>query len=127
MSWNNIRIMGGLVVVSLVIALYLRHTPNLKQTQPMPTLSTPSAKNQGNAPYVEGEVLVKFKPNTSGRIILKWKEILKVTQETYLESIQVYQWKGNFKTQEAIHLLTQSKEVVYAEPNYTVSIQKPSK
>ncbi|HBQ20369.1 MAG: hypothetical protein A2Z91_05355 [Deltaproteobacteria bacterium GWA2_38_16] len=77
--------------------------------------------------FAAGEVLLKFKPKTPKRIILALKESLKVTEEHYTKSIDLYHWKGNFDTETAIQKLQKSKHVLYAEPNYKVQIQKKKK
>lgn len=74
--------------------------------------------------FAPGEVLVKFKPGTPERILIALKEKLGVEDETFIESISVYHWKGKFDTEEAIHTLNRSRYVDYAEPNYRVEIQE---
>ena len=73
--------------------------------------------------FVQGEVLVKFKPKTPKRFILALKESLKVKEETYTSSIELYHWKGDFDTPQAIYKLKKSSHVLYAEPNFKVGIQ----
>lgn len=73
--------------------------------------------------YAAAEVLVKFKPKTPKRYILALKQELKVKEETYTESIDLYHWKGDFDTESAIKTLQKSSHVLYAEPNYRVKIQ----
>ena len=80
---------------------------------------TPQAQEKNYAP---GEVLVKFKPKTAKRFILALKQDLKVKEETYTESIDLYHWKGDFDTDSAIKKLQKSPHVLYAEPNYKVKI-----
>lgn len=74
--------------------------------------------------FVQGEVLVKFKPKTPKRFILALKESLKVSSESYTKSIDLYHWKGDFDTKKAIQKLQKSPHVLYAEPNYIAQIQK---
>ncbi|MBI3019360.1 MAG: hypothetical protein HYY61_05670 [Deltaproteobacteria bacterium] len=75
--------------------------------------------------YAAGEVLVKFKPKTPKRYILALKQELKVKEETYTESIDLYHWKGDFDTDSAIKKLQKSPHLLYAEPNYRVKIDPP--
>ena len=84
--------------------------------------TTPVMQHKGS--FAPGEILVKFKPGTPERILLSLKEKLGVQDETFIESIRVYHWKGNFDTEEAIHTLNRSRYVEYAEPNYRVEIQE---
>ena len=74
--------------------------------------------------FMPGEVLVKFKPGTPKRAIVALKEKLKITEEMYTESLSIYHWKGSFDTEKAIGFLQKSPDVLYAEPNYKVQIQK---
>ena len=74
------------------------------------------------APYIEGEILVKFKTGTPQRIVVSFKEKLGVKEEHFTESIGVYHWKGSFKTKEALKLLKDSSHVEYAEPNYEIKL-----
>ena len=83
-----------------------------------------SAQDTQDKNYAAGEVLVRFKPKTAKRIILALKQSLKVAEETYTESIDLYHWKGDFDTDTAIKKLQKSGYVLYAEPNYRVGIQK---
>lgn len=85
---------------------------------------TKEIRQQLSTPYVEGEVLVKFKSGTPQRVVLSFKEKLQVKEEHFTESISVYQWKGDFKTEEALKLLRASSAIQYAEPNYQVSIRR---
>ena len=91
-----------------------------KNKSPQDTSSPSKEKN-----YAEGEVLVKFKPKTAKRYILALKQELKIKEETYTESIELYHWKGDFDTDSAIKKLQKSPHVLYAEPNFKVKIQNP--
>lgn len=74
--------------------------------------------------YLPGELLVKFKPTAQSEVRDKLKSKLKVKEETYIESISVYHWKGEFDVPKAIEELKNSGEIIYAEPNYRVHTQK---
>lgn len=86
-------------------------------------LSSKKAKTE----FLSGEVLVKFKPRTAKRFIAALKEKLKVKEEIYTKSIDLYHWKGHFDTEKAINLLNKSPHVLYAEPNYRVKIENKAK
>jgi hypothetical protein len=86
-------------------------------------------KGSGRPPggeYLPGEILVKFKPTTQSEVRDKLKSKFKVKEETYIESISVYHWKGDFDVQKAIEELKNSGEIIYAEPNYRVHTQTPA-
>lgn len=84
-----------------------------------------SGKNQPPAlGYLPGELLVKFKPTAQSEAREKLKSKLKVKEESYIESISVYHWKGDFDVQKAIEELKNSGQIIYAEPNYRVHTQK---
>ncbi|MBI2646617.1 MAG: hypothetical protein HYW85_06300 [Deltaproteobacteria bacterium] len=85
---------------------------------------TPQDTSAQEKNYAEGEVLVKFKPKTAKRYILALKQELKIKEETYTESIELYHWKGDFDTDSAIKKLKKSPHVLYAEPNFKVKIQQ---
>lgn len=74
--------------------------------------------------YLPGELLVKFKPTAQSEVRDKLKSTLKVKEETYIESISVYHWKGEFDVQKAIEELKNSGQIIYAEPNYRVHTQQ---
>lgn len=114
------RLYGVFLVV--VVGFLLVYHPLISKGQKVS--DEPQSVSQGS--YVQGEVLVKFKPKTPKRIILKLKESLEVKEESYVSSIDLYHWKGKFDTDTAIATLKKSKHVLYAEPNYEVKTQKPS-
>ena len=95
-----------------------------KTPQETPQAQGTSAQEKN---YAEGEVLVKFKPKTAKRYILALKQELKVKEEAYTESIELYHWKGDFDTESAIQKLKKSPHVLYAEPNFKVKIQNEKK
>ena len=118
MNKSSLWIIGLLAIVTAVSYLIIHSTFLNSQNADV----IPLAQHKGS--FAPGEVLVKFKPGTPERILIALKEKLGVQDETFIESISVYHWKGNFDTEEAIHTLNRSRYVEYAEPNYRVEIQE---
>ncbi len=116
MGMKTILGIAFLFVLSISFSSYAGGTKN---KNPQDTSQT-QAKEKN---YAAGEVLVKFKPKTPKRFILALKQELKVKEETYTESIELYHWKGDFDTESAIQKLQKSPHVLYAEPNFKVKIQ----
>ncbi len=114
----------GLFLV-IIVGLLLVYNPLISQSKKSPAQSPDKSSAVSQATYAKGEVLVKFKPKTAKRIILKLKESLNVKEESYVSSIELYHWKGTFDTDKAIATLKKSKHVLYAEPNYEVKTQTP--
>src|SRR3989338_3005346 len=119
-----IKVMAGILFVMKTSKQTL--SPKNEMLQGKATLKNAPSKDQKPVAkdYAPGEVLLKFKPDTPKSVIEGFKKSLGVTSETYIQSIQVYHWKGKFEVKEAIRTLTQSKYVQYAEPNYRVQTQK---
>ncbi len=108
-------------------AIFMRCFMTQKCPYSPPTSSgvqNPEIGNPTAGEFMPGEVLVKFKPGTPKRVILALKEKLKITEEMYTESLSLYHWKGSFDTEKTIEFLQKSPDVLYAEPNYKVQIQK---
>ena len=98
-----------LCIILIFLLLLSCHQKGVSQTE---------TQSQGN--YVEGELLVKFKPGTAKTEIDKIYAEMKVEVIRYIESIQVYHIKTPWKTQEAMEKFKKYPALLYAEPNYTV-------
>ncbi len=109
------KVLISILVVALLIAVILLIPKGSGKNQPPPV------------GYLPGELLVKFKPTAQSEVKDKLKSKLKVKEETYIESISVYHWKGDFDVQKAIEELKNSGEIIYAEPNYRVHTQTKDK
>jgi len=93
------------------------------------------AQNQNNAPYVPGEVLVKYKDGTvaalaaegSGPVALEalGAEVATDFSLEGLANLQALDISGPLSVREAIEELEQSPYVAYAEPNYIISLSLP--
>lgn len=108
-----------LIIVAIIafLAYGFLNSPLLETKQ------TNEKNEPAKTPFMTGEVLVKFKKGTPKRFIIAFKQKLKVKHETFIKSISVYHWQGDFNTDKAIKTLKRSQHVEYAEPNYKVQIQ----
>ncbi|HPY59719.1 MAG TPA: S8 family serine peptidase [Methanospirillum sp.] len=92
-------------------------------------------KSQSSAPYVPGEVIVKYKDGTvaalaaegTGPVALKalGAEVATDFSAEGLDNLQALDITGPISVKEAIAELENSPYVAYAEPNYIISLSLP--
>ena len=73
--------------------------------------------------FVEGEVLVGFRPGTSAKGVGQIKRALKASSEKIFPQIRVRHWKlpKGLSVEKAITILMKNPSVEFAEPNYIYS------
>lgn len=80
----------------------------------------PPAASCGQAPYKEGELLVKFKPGLSAQASAAAHATIgsQVKKRFKRTGIRLLKLKGGITTREALELFEHNPDVEYAEPNY---------
>lgn len=103
-------------------AVLFASLPYVAQVSPAPDL-----REMANPPvhnYVEGELLVKFKPSVTQAQIDAFNAKYGVTIKDHISGIEVWQlqWAPGRSVEEMQKIYTDSGLVEYAEPNHKVSV-----
>ena len=117
-------LLAGFLLSGFAVGAYADESPALDDL-----------KSQSSAPYVPGEVIVKYKDGTvaalaaegTGPVALKalGAEVATDFSAEGLDNLQALDITGPISVKEAIAELENSPYVAYAEPNYIISLSLP--
>src|SRR5262245_22750690 len=85
-----------------------------------PQRSSPAPRDP---PYVAGEILVKFRPETPSRAPVR-AEVAGVVQRRFASGAELWRLGGGVAVPEALKRLAGDPGIEYAEPNYLVHTAK---
>jgi serine protease len=115
----TVRVNSWLSVLTIFISLFIF---NLGLASDPDALANPEEIiNTGD--FVEGEILVGFRPGANAKAVGQVKKALKANSEKNFHQIRVRHWKlpRGLSMEKAIAILMKNPLVEFAEPNYIYS------